>query len=99
MQIWVDADACPGEVKELLFRAARRTKTKVTLIANQAMRTPRLTRGHRALRGARFAKTNGTDHRRQVRRSGDHRSRRGLASPATRLQPGGRSEAGVATGW
>ena len=41
MQIWVDADACPGEIKELLFRAARRTKTKVTLIANQAMRTPR----------------------------------------------------------
>jgi len=41
MQIWVDADACPGEVKELLFRAAKRTKTKVTLVANQAMRTPR----------------------------------------------------------
>ena len=41
MQIWVDADACPGEVKELLFRAAKRTKTKVTLVANRAMRTPR----------------------------------------------------------
>ena len=41
MQIWVDADACPGEIKELLFRAAKRTKTKVTLVANQAMRTPR----------------------------------------------------------
>ena len=41
MQIWVDADACPGEVKELLFRAAKRTKTKVTLVANQTMRTPR----------------------------------------------------------
>jgi hypothetical protein len=41
MQIWVDADACPGEIKELLFRAARRTKTKVTLVANQPMRTPR----------------------------------------------------------
>ena len=41
MQIWVDADACPGEIKELLFRAARRTKTKVTLVANQALRTPR----------------------------------------------------------
>ena len=35
MQIWVDADACPGEIKELLFRAAKRTKTKVTLVANQ----------------------------------------------------------------
>jgi uncharacterized protein YaiI (UPF0178 family) len=40
MQIWVDADACPGEIKELLFRAAKRTKTKVTLVANQSMRTP-----------------------------------------------------------
>lgn len=41
MQIWVDADACPGEIKELLFRAAKRTETKVTLVANQAMHTPR----------------------------------------------------------
>ena len=41
MQIWVDADACPGEIKELLFRAANRTKIKVTLVANQSMRTPR----------------------------------------------------------
>ena len=41
MQIWVDADACPGEIKELLFRAANRTKTKVTLVANQPIRTPR----------------------------------------------------------
>ncbi len=41
MQVWVDADACPGEIKELLFRAAKRTKTKVTLVANQPMRTPR----------------------------------------------------------
>lgn len=41
MRIWVDADACPGEIKELLFRAANRTQTKVTLVANQSMRTPR----------------------------------------------------------
>jgi len=41
MQIWVDADACPGEIKELLFRAANRTKTKVTLVANQPLHTPR----------------------------------------------------------
>ena len=40
MQIWVDADACPGEIKELLYRAAKRTQTKVTLVANQALRTP-----------------------------------------------------------
>ena len=32
MQIWVDADACPGEIKELLYRAAERTKIKVTLV-------------------------------------------------------------------
>tara|TARA_R110002095_G_scaffold194767_5_gene173184 strand:- start:2589 stop:3089 length:501 start_codon:yes stop_codon:yes gene_type:complete len=41
MQIWVDADACPGEIKELLFRAAKRTKMKTTLVANQPMRIPR----------------------------------------------------------
>ena len=41
MQIWVDADACPGEIKELLFRAAKRTEIKVTLVANQPMQTPR----------------------------------------------------------
>ena len=40
MQIWIDADACPVQVKELLFRAAKRTKTKVTLVANQSLRTP-----------------------------------------------------------
>lgn len=41
MQIWVDADACPGEIKELLFRAARRREIKVTLVANQPLPTPR----------------------------------------------------------
>ena len=41
MQIWVDADACPVVVKEILFRAADRTKTLVTLVANQYIRVPR----------------------------------------------------------
>ena len=41
MKIWVDADACPGEIKELLFRAAERVKVKVTLVANQSLRVPR----------------------------------------------------------
>lgn len=41
MQIWVDADACPREIKELLYRAAERRKVKVTLVANQVTRTPR----------------------------------------------------------
>jgi uncharacterized protein YaiI (UPF0178 family) len=40
MRIWIDADACPGEIKELLYRAAKRRKIKVTLVANQDLRTP-----------------------------------------------------------
>ena len=40
MRIWVDADACPGQIKELLYRAAKRRKIQVTLVANQALRTP-----------------------------------------------------------
>lgn len=39
-QIWVDADACPGPVKEILFRAAERAQVHVTLVANQFLRTP-----------------------------------------------------------
>jgi uncharacterized protein len=41
MQIWVDADACPGEIKELLYKAAERVKVKLTLVANQPLRIPR----------------------------------------------------------
>lgn len=40
MKIWVDADACPGVIKEILFRAAQRTETTMTLIANHIMRIP-----------------------------------------------------------
>ncbi len=40
MKIWVDADACPVVVKEILFRAADRTGVELTLVANQAIRTP-----------------------------------------------------------
>jgi len=40
MQIWVDADACPVVIKEILFRAATRTGTQLTLVANQPMRVP-----------------------------------------------------------
>lgn len=40
MQIWVDADACPGVIKEILFRAAERAKVPLTLVANQFLRTP-----------------------------------------------------------
>ncbi|RJE77064.1 hypothetical protein BGP78_01905 [Pseudoalteromonas sp. MSK9-3] len=40
MQIWVDADACPTPIKEIIFRAAQRTQTQTTLVANHAMRVP-----------------------------------------------------------
>ena len=38
--IWVDADACPVVIKEILFRAAERKQTKLTLVANQGLRVP-----------------------------------------------------------
>jgi hypothetical protein len=40
MRIWVDADACPGVIKDILFRAAERALVHMTLVANQAMRIP-----------------------------------------------------------
>ena len=40
MKIWVDADACPSVIKEILFRAAERTQIPVTLIANQRLHKP-----------------------------------------------------------
>ena len=40
MQIWVDADACPGVIKDILFRAAERLRIPMTLVANQPLRTP-----------------------------------------------------------
>lgn len=41
MKIWVDADACPVVIKEILYRAAERTGTVTTFVANQAFRLPR----------------------------------------------------------
>ncbi len=41
MKIWVDADACPAVIKEILFRAAERTGVPVTLVANHPMRVPK----------------------------------------------------------
>ena len=40
MKIWVDADACPVVIKEILFRAADRTGVQLTLVANQPLSTP-----------------------------------------------------------
>ncbi|MGO0999634.1 YaiI/YqxD family protein [Lysobacter sp. CA196] len=39
-QIWVDADACPVVIKDILFRAADRARVQLTLVANQWLRTP-----------------------------------------------------------
>ncbi|MBO1255920.1 YaiI/YqxD family protein [Alteromonas sp. 5E99-2] len=38
--MWVDADACPNVIKDVLFKASTRTKIPLTLIANQYLRTP-----------------------------------------------------------
>jgi uncharacterized protein YaiI (UPF0178 family) len=40
IHIWVDADACPNVIKEILFRAAERVKMPLTLVANKPLRTP-----------------------------------------------------------
>jgi uncharacterized protein YaiI (UPF0178 family) len=42
MKIWVDADACPVVIKEILFRAAERTGVELTLIANHPIKVPSL---------------------------------------------------------
>jgi uncharacterized protein YaiI (UPF0178 family) len=40
MPIWIDADACPGVIKDILFRAAERAQIPTTLVANQYIATP-----------------------------------------------------------
>ena len=40
MKIWVDADACPVVIKDILFKAAERTKVQMTLVANRPVRIP-----------------------------------------------------------
>ncbi len=40
MKIWVDADACPVVIKDILFKAAERTRVQVTLVANRQVRIP-----------------------------------------------------------
>ncbi len=42
MKIWVDADACPVVIKEILFKAAERTGVRLTLVANQPVHIPPL---------------------------------------------------------
>jgi hypothetical protein len=39
-QIWVDADACPAAIKQILYRTARRLQVELTLVANQSMQVP-----------------------------------------------------------
>jgi uncharacterized protein YaiI (UPF0178 family) len=40
MRIWVDADACPAVIKDILYRAANRVGVQLTLVANKPLRTP-----------------------------------------------------------
>ena len=40
MNIWVDADACPVVIKEVLFRAAQRAQVLLTLVSNQSLAIP-----------------------------------------------------------
>ena len=40
MHIWVDADACPKVIKDILFRAVTRTRISLTLVANQTLHVP-----------------------------------------------------------
>ncbi|MBS7456512.1 YaiI/YqxD family protein [Coralloluteibacterium stylophorae] len=40
MHLWIDADACPNVIKDILFRAAERAQVEMTLVANQWVRTP-----------------------------------------------------------
>lgn len=42
IHIWVDADSCPGVIKEILFKASKRTKVRMTLVANHPMPIPRI---------------------------------------------------------
>ena len=40
MQIWVDADACPGVIKSILYKAAERARIHLILVANKSLHTP-----------------------------------------------------------
>jgi hypothetical protein len=40
LRLWVDADACPGVIKDILYRAAERTRVPLVLVSNQALRPP-----------------------------------------------------------
>ena len=38
--VWIDADACPGDIKDIIFRCSKRLSIQVVLVANQSMRVP-----------------------------------------------------------
>lgn len=69
MRIWVDADACPQVIKEILFRAAERRQVEVTLVANRKLRTShsRWTKSIQVLGGPDVA----DDHIAEVVEAGD----------------------------
>jgi uncharacterized protein len=54
MHIWVDADACPKVIKEILFRVAERTGVELTLVANKRLTVPRRENIHTLLVGSGF---------------------------------------------
>lgn len=41
MPVWVDADACPQDIKEILYRSSQKRKYRLILVANQPLRVPR----------------------------------------------------------
>src|SRR3954463_3876107 len=41
MTVWVDADACPAQIKDIVFRAAERVRVETVLVANHAVRVPK----------------------------------------------------------
>lgn len=49
MQLWIDADGCPGMVKEVVFRAAQKRGVDVTAVANRPIQAPRHPRIHTVL--------------------------------------------------
>ena len=73
MPIWVDADACPIPVKEILYRAAHRAQVVTTLVANQGLRVPPPL--HQDPAGGEGLRCGRSCHRPagQARRPGDHR--------------------------
>jgi uncharacterized protein YaiI (UPF0178 family) len=86
MDIWVDADACPAAVKDILYRMAERLQLNVTLVANQLMRVPG-SRFIRALQGERRSRERNRARTRPTRKSSRACSPATSSSRATSPSP------------